>query len=464
MSVLVTHGVSLLKKSIFSLLTLLSVLFGVWTQDVHASSLREDVTLLEAASLFVTSLSPVTAEDAAHLKAFCVDQVSQLRERPVSYVSDTVSLAAKKMYEHPVEAATLLIAGTGLNEIVPYLTEAVQGVQYLKIGAQLYPLVSVESSHSFVKKGLKIATIAGAVYALEALPAAAALKYSSAADAMAAYSGGPCFEQDIVNTIRCIDVGGGHDACLRANNLPLSTSTDEYFFTRHVSASPNLDPVSITSIGDHQTCIQTALTAHSPVTQVCFSDMRHVANHTTQVLDQMTLSRAQAGLESGSSAHHMAVQTGLLTACGMTKVMPTTPIAHEVIPTCLLSATGPQDDVTKLCFDPQNPGMPVVARLEIMEEGILVPMKGHQIMTFEDSTPGSVMYVEGAPLPSVVCLPEEMPAPLMVVTPLPEEVPHLEVAVSEHLAPYKNSLSLWGSISGALKCWFYGINPCVLEA
>lgn len=463
MIVFVTHGVSLMKKNIYSLLTLSFVLVGGWIQEARASFFQEDLTLLSAASLFVTSLSPVTAQDAAHFKAFCANQASQLCEKPASYVADTVSLAAKKTYEHPMDAATLLVAGTGLNEVVPYVNEVVQGLQYFKMGAQFYPLVAVENVQDFVEKGLKIAAIASAVYALEALPAAAALKYTSVADARAAYSGGPCPDKGITNAISCIDAGEGHGTCLSSNNLPQSASADEYFFTRHVSASPNLDPVSITSIGDNQTCIQTALSANAPVTQVCFSDMHHVANHTTQVLEQMTLSRAQVGLESGASAHHMAVNADTY-GCGITKVMPTTPIAHDVTPTCLLSATGPQDDVTKLCFDPQKPGMPVVTRLEAVEEGILVPVKGHQIMTFQDSDPQSVMYLEGAPLPSVVCLPEEMPAPVVVVRPLPEGVSPLETAVTTPLVPYKGSLSLWGSLSGAFKCWFYGINPCVLEA
>ena len=309
------------------------------------------------------------------------------------------------------------------------------------------------------------------------------LTYTDSSMAQAAYNGGPCTDQDIINTIQCIDAGGAHDTCLRANNLPVSTATDEYFFTRHLTSSPDLDPVSITSIGEHQTCVQTALTDHSPVTRVCFSDMNNPESHTIHVLEQMTLPRAQAGLEPGSSAHHSAVHNGFFTACGMTKIMPTAPISSDVKPICLFSASGPQDDVTKLCFDSQNPGMPVVTRVEVIENGSLVPVKGHQMMVFENNKPQSVMYEEGAPLPSVVCTPEEMPDPLQVVSPNFEEIPVHETALEAvvpvgpvsyedfdpeavapvALVPHQTSLSLWGSLSGALKCWYYGTNPCVLK-
>lgn len=472
-----------MKKSIFSFLIFLSVLFGLEGKDVQASSLQEDLTPLETVTLFLTSLSPVKVEDISAFKVFCVDQSSQLRKKPVAYVAKTVSSIIKKMGECPLETATFLVTGTGLSELLPYVDQVIQGAEYLKIGARIYPLISDRGGQDYVQKGLKIATIAAAVYAFDTLPAAAALKYGSAAEAQAAYNGGPCVDRDIVNTIRCIDAGGQHDMCLRANNLPVSTATDEYFFTRHMTSSPDLDPVSITSIGDYQTCIQTALTERSPVTEICFLKTNGLESRTIRTLDQITLSRAQAGLESGSSAHHSAVQTGFFTACGMTKVVPTVPISADVIPTCLLSAPGPQDDVTKICFDPQNPAMPVVTRLEVVEKGVLVPVKGHEIMIFKDSKPHSVVYEEGAPLPSVDCASEKMSSSLQVVMPRIEEVSSLETAlervVSESsvsygdvdlepvapaaLAPYQNTLSLWGSVSGALKCWYYGINPCVLK-
>ena len=127
-------------------------------------------------------------------------------------------------------------------------------------------------------------------------------------------------------------------------------------FTRHENPSAELDPVTMTEYSHkgESVCHYSALDPKQPVTKVCFPKVGS-AEHTVEVLEKMTMKKVYEGLAPGKSSDAVAIFGNR--GCGYFPGSTATPkMSDNVNPICVHSQVNPYDIVTKICFDPSDPG------------------------------------------------------------------------------------------------------------
>lgn len=285
---------------------------------------------------------------------------------------DKVIAVGRVLKDNPAEAVSvglgMTIGWTDVAQVAPTVTTAVvTAVNSVRQTKLLYSLAQSIEGEKWVSKTLRFGLYAGAVCVLAAAPAAAALEWNSLADAKAHYSNpiscydDPDYGSDWLKVMdpvtKCLKDGGSLETC--QTQIPglhgaYAVGRDLYAFTRHESANPDLNPVSIVQLNNQQTCFLTALNTESPVTKTCFPSLTNLDVRTVEVVPGLTLMRAHEGLAAGQSVRHAGLHLGGHASCGYFGEAPAKYTLGDK-PACLLTALTPGGEVTQMCFDPQNP-------------------------------------------------------------------------------------------------------------
>lgn len=294
------------------------------------------------------------------------NQVQKIQENGLrSFLCDISHKVVRAVKEHPSDV--ILVCGGVLGS--GYFNTRGLEVIALPIASTIGSLRSCKSildeakkmpHDTLVQAAIKCTLAMVPLYIIASIPAAAAKEFNSLSEAREYYNGGPC--QGQLGELMKPAV-----ACLKSE-APLQTcasdiiDTDIYIFTRHQTSQSELDPVSIVKAEKGQTCFYTALNADSAVTKTCFADLKTPQIRTTEKLDAFTLTEAHKGINPGQSVKHISIKKDF-TSCGAFEEVPAKQdILGETI--CLLTALEPGGEVTKTCFNPDDPAILTLEKVE----------------------------------------------------------------------------------------------------
>lgn len=306
----------------------------------------------------------------------------------------TLRRMGRALQKHPLDA--FVLAGSLALGFCPSIAE-----KSVLIPTTLGTAAAVRNSRMFteiaktvngqtlIEQGVKLSCYAIVIYMVSSVPVTAA--YDTLSETRAAYSGGPCddsLDSVVDKVLGCLIEGNSIEECHRL--APQELKLDHQVFTRH---SPGEIVSSVEIHNGGKVCFLTA-DKQSAVTKTCFPTITDPSKRTIEKLPEMTLARAQEGLEIGDSVLHVAVHreedmtTTLLqklgtflrlmgdkkardwlpksSDCGgFRKTSETTQLSEKAI--CLLTALHPQGPVTQTCFDPANPSHIIAKTTEGIE-------------------------------------------------------------------------------------------------
>lgn len=349
-------------------------------RSVSAAPLPEELTALPATSqsslgvmggikLFFTSLFEPFINDQA--QAFYHTQWEAMQHQGVvGYGKDLVMTQAQWAKDHPMDAVldtvslsgAVILGHTNIAATYPQLLTAYQTLGIARPVAAVFNDLPSQDARKWLPRLLEASAYSVTLYLVSQLPMGAeAASFNSYADARRTYSGYGCpIDQQIVSDAtdvgRCLaEPGSTLEMCrTRLPNYP-GLEKDLYVFTRHPHVTnPSLDPVSVTRLDLNQTCIQSALSPNTPVTQICYKgELIPTSAFKVTRLNDLTLSQGHEGLESGESARHLGIRHGGY-GCGLfNKAQTTYDLGKQ--PLCFKSATERGGPVTQLCVDPARP-------------------------------------------------------------------------------------------------------------
>ena len=262
--------------------------------------------------------------------------------------------------EHPLDAITLFGSSVGTDR--HYLVSvACATTQAFRNSQLLINLANSIKSDKTWEQGVKFALCGAAVYAISAIPAAAAAthQWDSYADAKKHYPHPVCLSlntEDALAPLRCLGEGNDFSKCAQLVPTTEGFSHDLYVFTRALSSNA-ISIVQPNSDGT-QACFYTTLDTGSSTTKTCFPNLNDLSKHTVEILDNMPFTRIQEGLEAGHSIRHIAIHhkapdaQPLGCATFYTSPLPSKLDKDEV---CLLTVLPGDNQVSQTCFNLAEP-------------------------------------------------------------------------------------------------------------
>ncbi len=345
-------------------------------QDGKPATYKE-FSSAELVTSFITTLFEPFIDEGA--QSFYRDQIQQIKQDGTGYLWDKIKRSYQAIKSHPLDAASLatgVIFGhyPDLAEFAPIIPTIIGTLNNTRTSFSWLSFAKSIDGTTITNKGIKLVVAGGAVYLAASIPVASALEWNNLAAAKAHYNGGACPKKpwDTVMTpaSSCLKEGKGLEVCRIL--IPADVKQDLYVFTRHPSSNAGIDPVSIVRLDDGKTCIQTALTQDSAVTEICFPNLQDPSTRTVKIIENLKLSKAHEGLKPGESVQHIGLHLkgtgfgGEERSCGTFHDASADYNLGEQ-PICLLTAQNPGEDVTQVCFNPKHPEAITVKKAE---EGI----------------------------------------------------------------------------------------------
>ncbi len=370
-------------------------------QDItHAGRtvIQPSLGIMGGVKLFLTSLFEPFIDDKA--QAFYHTQKEAVQTKGVfGYGKDILITQARWAKENPVDAVfdTISLSGalafghTNIAAAYPQLLTAYQALGVARPVSAILKDASTQDLEKWLPRLLEVSAYSGAFYLISQFPMGAnAASFNSYADARRAYGGYGCpIDQRILSeasqVASCLQESGSTlEICqARLADHP-GLAKDLYVFTRHPSVThPDLDPVSVTRLDLKQTCIQSALSPDSPVTQICYEgDLSATSTFNVSRLDDLTLNQGHEGLKSGESARHLGIHHNG-DSCGLFNKATTSYDLGEK-PLCFKSATETGGPVTQLCVDPTRPEVMTVKEVPA-DPSMIFPEDGSPAFQVIDS-------------------------------------------------------------------------------
>jgi hypothetical protein len=373
----------------------------------HATS-QPSLGVMGGVKLFLTSLFEPFIDDKA--QAFYHTQKEAVQTKGIfGYGKDIVITQARWAKENPVDAVfdTISLSGalafghTNIAAAYPQLLTAYQALGVARPVSAILKDASTQDLEKWLPRLIEVSAYSGAFYLISQFPMGAnAASFNSYADAKRAYGGYGCpIDQQIVSEAsdvgRCLaEPGSTLEICQAQLADHSGLAKDLYVFTRHPSVThPDLDPVSVTRLDLNQTCIQSALSPDSPVTQICYEgELTATSTFNVTRLDDLTLNQGHEGLKSGESARHLGIHHEG-SSCGLfNKATTSYDLGEE--PLCFKSATETGGPVTQLCVDPTRPEVMTVKEVPA-DPSMVFPEDGSPAFQVIDS--GKTHVLDTAP-------------------------------------------------------------------
>ncbi|MBA4750313.1 MAG: hypothetical protein H2057_06830 [Alphaproteobacteria bacterium] len=323
-------------------------------------------------------------------KDFVMTQAQWIRNNPLDATFDTISLSGIFVFGH-----------TNMAETYPQLLTAYQALAVARPVTAVLKDISSQDLEKWLPRLIEASAYSATLYLVAQFPVIAdAASFNSYAEARRAYGGYGCsIDQQILSeaseVAHCLKESGSTLEICQAK-LPdhPGLTRDLYVFTRHPSVThPSLDPITVERIAVNQTCIQSALSPDSPVTQICYTgQLSPTSTFEITRLDGLSLRQGHEGLNSGESARHVGIHHAG-NSCGLFNKAPASYDLGDK-PLCFKSATESGGPVTQLCVDPTRPEVMTVKEVPT-DSSMVFPKDGSPAFQVIDS--GKTHTLDTAP-------------------------------------------------------------------